>query len=1020
MAEPARKLDDIEPDIKPSLSVIDGGGETDSRRASLRALNSLETNPEKREENSPVDEQERNGSNVIPGPWTNNVNGTGSAKQKIKGKFLGGKGPIALIITLVFGGAVGLGGLFGGNSLILVNFVEVLTGGKNNLSLGSLANRSSKIMALKLKGGVSGICSSSISVMCKYNSLTPTNIDGLNKEGVSVLDSNKNEISSSDETTRGKIKPSFYSFEGKVIPAEQFASELGSNTDFLTAVQNGMKYEPEYASLSGKIWAKFAGVFGISKKAPFDDTTDTTDDKRLATVEADTEDPVTLDANDVPTAASDDCGEGTECTQAQIDEADQNRTQGVTDLTSAESATTKAVTGELATVGETVVEGAEDAEDSVSVDGIAQNACSFYGTVRTIGDAAKTVRALQLAKYAMIFLTTASMIKAGNANSGDVAYLAGILTALYAYKNSRESATDTLAYRNKAFGDTGTLDTTANQFLTGGGLVGDLNSALNIVFGLIGGQAGANRTCNIVNNPVVQGGALIAGVVAWIFPVSDAGMTAKEVGQIALQTVIAGAEALLPGMLKDVIAGKLIDKTIVGAAAGDALVSGIGAIMSDNAQYGGNAPLTPDQAVAYNDLQDQTADQIADQDRKTANPLDASDPNTFLGTMFTYMSQYSSGFSSITGALSSTASLVSGSFGSLVGSTAKADSASNYTTCQDSDYSNIETSVVGGANTQLATDLFCNPERGIPPVYLDAAPDPSTLTQQFIDGNEVDPITGDPLAAGAQGQSGLSDGAYSAFVDNCINRDQSTPLGDGEPGANGSTCFITNQATANYYIHFIDQRALDQMENGMDDDTSGASTATQATTQNTTQPLNTVSLNRGWTLQNNIDYSGTACDSRTTDLGIYKNTTDGDTVRLCEVVDFPSTSGGDISTDANVVSSLISTNVENMFLAAKTAGVSLGISSGMRSMTNQYYTASSQHSRGLAMDLGSPRGGQTICFIQGGEANGAGAISSSNAAACRKETNDFGTAVNWLDANAATYGFFNLTGEPWHWSTSGD
>jgi LAS superfamily LD-carboxypeptidase LdcB len=29
-------------------------------------------------------------------------------------------------------------------------------------------------------------------------------------------------------------------------------------------------------------------------------------------------------------------------------------------------------------------------------------------------------------------------------------------------------------------------------------------------------------------------------------------------------------------------------------------------------------------------------------------------------------------------------------------------------------------------------------------------------------------------------------------------------------------------------------------------------------------------------------------------------------------------------------------------------------------------------------------------------------------------------AYQWLDANAASYGLYNLPSEPWHWSTNGD
>jgi LAS superfamily LD-carboxypeptidase LdcB len=54
----------------------------------------------------------------------------------------------------------------------------------------------------------------------------------------------------------------------------------------------------------------------------------------------------------------------------------------------------------------------------------------------------------------------------------------------------------------------------------------------------------------------------------------------------------------------------------------------------------------------------------------------------------------------------------------------------------------------------------------------------------------------------------------------------------------------------------------------------------------------------------------------------------------------------------------------------------------------------SQHEQGLAIDF--------TC-------NGGGAISGSGS-----------VCFQWLDANAASYGFYNLPSEPWHWSTTGN
>ncbi len=53
---------------------------------------------------------------------------------------------------------------------------------------------------------------------------------------------------------------------------------------------------------------------------------------------------------------------------------------------------------------------------------------------------------------------------------------------------------------------------------------------------------------------------------------------------------------------------------------------------------------------------------------------------------------------------------------------------------------------------------------------------------------------------------------------------------------------------------------------------------------------------------------------------------------------------------------------------------------------------SSMHERGLAIDF--TQGGRTLTRGSAG--------------------------FNWLRANAASFGFFNLPSEPWHWSTNGN
>jgi hypothetical protein len=205
----------------------------------------------------------------------------------------------------------------------------------------------------------------------------------------------------------------------------------------------------------------------------------------------------------------------------------------------------------------------------------------------------------------------------------------------------------------------------------------------------------------------------------------------------------------------------------------------------------------------------------------------------------------------------------------------------------------------------------------------------------------------------------------------------------------------------------MDQR----VDLGLSDEDDGSAEEASAT-EITERPANAADRGNGWTLADNTDYSSYPCDSRTQDLGPYTNPDTGATIRLC-AVSFNAAGNADLTTgssgNSSIVSSLISVNLMNMFTDAQTAGISFGISDGFRRAGGADYSTFSQHGRGLAVDLGVPRGGATLCF--------SGGPSSSNAAACRSRQDASGDAVRWLDANAAKYGFQNLKSEPWHWST---
>lgn len=103
--EPQRKYqEDIEPNIRPNLTSIQGGGESTPGRANLRAVKKLEENPDGAASGESVSDRESSpsgASNVIQGPWANNTTSQ-SINAKIPGRFKGAK-------KWVLGGGLGLG-----------------------------------------------------------------------------------------------------------------------------------------------------------------------------------------------------------------------------------------------------------------------------------------------------------------------------------------------------------------------------------------------------------------------------------------------------------------------------------------------------------------------------------------------------------------------------------------------------------------------------------------------------------------------------------------------------------------------------------------------------------------------------------------------------------------------------------------------------------------------------------------------------------------------------------------------
>ena len=731
--------------------------------------------------NSGSSDNVKNAEENPSGDWQNNVSGDKQPNSSRSTKFFGAvkkKGPLTAIILTLVGGGLGIGGLLS-PGLLLIQIKEMMVN-KFNVQLTSMEIRTNKILTSKVTGGIA--CGKTISIMCKYSSFSEAQIAKLEKAGITIEDGTKNIFGT---------KPKSFKFNGgDSIPASKFASELEKNAEFRSAFKTA--YSSKFAGFADGIWNKAMAYLKISKKAPVFEGEDfeskiNSMEKDLQTATAATEvksvtgediDPETGNPYNADAATA-------ESKLASANEVIDTGNAAIKDLREAGGVAKSEASASLKAL--------KGAEEFFRVTAPLDVVCNFYRATKAVGYAAKTVRAMQLAFYAMMFLNVADQIKAGVAKTEDVSFLGTVLTKESPDdEGNPKSATDSFGYKYAAYGDVGAMPTSAIMFMTGAGFAGSMVNAVQKATPVV-----VDKGCKALGNPIIGGISIVAGVALTAFTwggskafLSGISTAMKVAAKSPVTYLIVGsvaAEMFLPNLLKDILAGNLVDSTTIGAYAGDGITSGASAMMGTSAKYGGNAPLKTEEAVAYNKLSQTIAAQYAEEDRLALSPFDATNSNTFIGSIVARLVPYASKMSSLSGIFSSIASLATGS----IASTASAETSGyDYKMCQDYNYRNMD----------LATDPYCNVTYGIPIDALNA--DPIEVTRNLT--GLIDDTTGDAIP-------GL---AYDTFIQECINRTE--PLGELSDSLtdmnNGSNCFYNKKTNGDFYIHYIDQR----VQKGMD------------------------------------------------------------------------------------------------------------------------------------------------------------------------------------------------------------
>lgn len=779
----------------------------------FNSLNDLENNSTKSEESQPETTQdlvdnEQSFRYVSPAQQSRSGR-VGKVNSRFK------KGPIAAIFSAIVLGLLGIsGGSF--TSLELVHIKESIVG---SFRVASLDSRLSAMWNAK-SATLSSSCSKLLTKRCSYTTLSTNTVDKLAKSGIIV------EYDATKTTLTGRVKPTSIFFNGEEIKPSNFSKKLKNDVNFRAAVQSA--YNPRFMSLGGSIWNKVSSFLGINKNKTQFEGEDI--DERLEN----TKEKVNKTDSDVgKSKLADNIDETNEDGTLVNDVEEINKAKKVAktadDIAENVDTIRKTGTKSATAVLESSSSVAKSAIGKLNVLDTLDTACSVFSAMNQLSRMAKAIRVLQLAKYAMLFLNIADQIKAGDARAEDVETLGTILnTEINRDVNGTvtpQSATDSFGYKYMAYGEIGKTTNNLSQYMAGGGLTGTL-SGVSAAATKAFSKAGINPrvSCNVIQNPLVQVPGILVGIASLFAGVGFASLAAN----VAINALPDIALAALPYLLQDIVAGVIVDDTTVGDNAGNALISGAGSIMSQAAHYGGNAPLTPEEAVAYDKLNDEVIARYNEADRLNSSPFDVTNPNTFMGNIVSQLIPYSSKTSSIASILSAPISMYSNILSSTTLANAS-DPEDEFTMCDDIQY--LDPNGDGKYDDRVATDPFCNVTYGMPVDSLDE--DSLDVLDYMIDNGHIDEmgVTVSP--------------EYENFLTYCINR--TTSIGDAGDSNNeddGTMCIIDQaedkKQLTNFYLYYQDS-AIDSQMSG---------TSTTGTTETSTEDDNAFMF---YEINNNIN-----------------------------------------------------------------------------------------------------------------------------------------------------------------------
>jgi len=710
-----------------------------------------------------------------------------SAMNKLK-RF----GPTGAVASMLLVGAVGIGSSTSIMGSLLVSIKESIVTNIDQQQYTS-SSRSNRILARRLADdATSGSCTL-VKIACRFHKPTDYQLKQLDKAGVKALDE-AGEVIEKGKLIGGK-RPAHYLIDGEKISAKDFKKALRNNPKLRNAFRRA--FNPRWVNWVDDAAVKFLKKIGVTKKVAEKLNSKKT---RKALTEA----------TDELTKIEDKAGD--KIKKEIADEAG--------DFAKKEAKKTAKKGGDAKLM-------------------MAQGICAAAKAPNVIVNINKAFRIAQYAKLGYTFLTAADAIKKGEATPEMVNNVATILTQSYTKKDGsiKKPATDSkLMKYTMGLGTSGS----SSSYIPGVG------GALATYLGVVNSEP-VKVGCDLVGSTAAEVAVEVfdgikngLGPVGWAW---TAGEFALE-GILSLESVQQQLSSAMGGIVQTAIDtfGNWVDmkalaeyflgnktKGATGTDVGDITGVGLSNSMADQASYTGNAPLTVQQKVAFDEqIVQPERIALAEEDRLTHSPFDISSPNTFLGSIAIRFVPYLGMASSPLAFVSAISSISTSSLFNLFNPSAYAKNIIDENKCtQNSVLANEKDIAVGPA---------CDVQYGVPTDYM---------------GIEPDQVASELSASGDIDEDGKvkSNSELQDWIDTC---NQASII-------NTKECTVDSRQRALYNLYQIDKRTVDGMDEDPDKTKSAAGTGSGSTTSGPTAALpdgDVISLSKQILDNPNITYDG--------------------------------------------------------------------------------------------------------------------------------------------------------------------